>query len=372
MHVLVIFTYGYSLKTWKESGTLDKELSLYVELSEKYNLKFTFLSYGKKEDIQLIKNYKNFSVIPIYEIIKQSNNRFIRYIKSFLIPFKVSKLIKEDIDLIKHNQLNGSWVAIILKTLITKKVYIRTGYDMYLFSKHDKKSKLIQYLYKVLTKFTLKFCDFYTVSSKADYEFLTQNFKNTEKIKIRPNSIKLCSNTEEPRRFSDKILCVGRLESQKNFSFIIKEFEKTNIQIDFVGDGSEKNSLLKLAKKHQVKINFLGTFDNKELLSLFSKYKYFVNPSLYEGNPKTVIEAMSKGCIVFVSNIKNHNELVTHKQDGFVFELEKHSLKNLFEKHFDENTDLISRNAIDKIKSLYDIEIAAKNEFYDYEDMIKL
>ena len=198
--------------------TLDKELSLYVELSEKYNLKFTFLSYGKKEDIQLIKNYKNFSVIPIYEIIKQSNNRFIRYIKSFLIPFKVSKLIKEDIDLIKHNQLNGSWVAIILKTLITK-VYIRTGYDMYLFSKHDKKSKLIQYLYKALTKFTLKFCDFYTVSSKADYEFLTQNFKNTEKIKIRPNSIKLCSNTEEPRRFSDKILCVGRLESQKNFFF---------------------------------------------------------------------------------------------------------------------------------------------------------
>ena len=49
MHVLVIFTYGYSLKTWKESGTLDKELSLYVELSEKYNLKFTFLSYGKKK-----------------------------------------------------------------------------------------------------------------------------------------------------------------------------------------------------------------------------------------------------------------------------------------------------------------------------------
>ena len=32
MKVLLIFTYEYSLKTWEDSGTLSRELSIYKEL----------------------------------------------------------------------------------------------------------------------------------------------------------------------------------------------------------------------------------------------------------------------------------------------------------------------------------------------------
>ena len=34
MNVLVVFTYGYSLETWNESGTIFRELSIYKKLHD--------------------------------------------------------------------------------------------------------------------------------------------------------------------------------------------------------------------------------------------------------------------------------------------------------------------------------------------------
>ena len=47
------------------------------------------------------------------------------------------KLLLNEIDhfdLIKQNQLLGSWAAILLKINSRKPLYTRTGYDMFLFS----------------------------------------------------------------------------------------------------------------------------------------------------------------------------------------------------------------------------------------------
>ena len=34
MHIGLLFTYGYSLNTWKESGTLNREVLFYKKLAE--------------------------------------------------------------------------------------------------------------------------------------------------------------------------------------------------------------------------------------------------------------------------------------------------------------------------------------------------
>ena len=46
MNIAVFLTFDYSFKTWVDSGTFDKELRIYQELSSKYNINFTFFSYG--------------------------------------------------------------------------------------------------------------------------------------------------------------------------------------------------------------------------------------------------------------------------------------------------------------------------------------
>ena len=60
MKVLVVFTYSYSLKTWKESGTLNKELEIYHLLSNKYNINFTFITYGDEMILKLKFLIQNF------------------------------------------------------------------------------------------------------------------------------------------------------------------------------------------------------------------------------------------------------------------------------------------------------------------------
>ena len=50
-------------------------------------------------------------------LINKTNNRFINFLLSFLIPFKLKEELKNT-DLIKTNQLNGSWVGIILKFML--------------------------------------------------------------------------------------------------------------------------------------------------------------------------------------------------------------------------------------------------------------
>ena len=62
MNILVVFTYGYSLKTWVESGTLERELSIYRELQNKFDHKFTFLTYGDISDNEI--NIMNLGHIP--------------------------------------------------------------------------------------------------------------------------------------------------------------------------------------------------------------------------------------------------------------------------------------------------------------------
>ena len=67
------------------------------------------------------------------------------------------------------------------------------------------------------------------------------------------------------------------------------------------------------------------TFNNQELIEIYGKYKVFVSSSMYEGNPKAILEAMSSGCMVVAFENKNIEEIIENNQNGFIF----HDFKDL-------------------------------------------
>ena len=368
--VSFIFTYDYSLKTWFESGTLHRELEIFKNIAKNKEYNFKFFSYGNSEDLKLINNSESIEIFPIYENIRYRNNKIIRFIYSFIIPFKISKIVR-DSDLIYQNQLNGAWVSILLKIITKKPLIVRTGYDTYLFSiKENKKVWIVQF-YKLLTYLALKFSDLYTVTSTSDKEFLDSKFDN-------PN-IKITRNWTNPRecvpfssRKKNKVLCVGRLVNQKNYEYLFNEFKalEKNIEIDIVGEGPLKSKLVDLANKNKLKINFLGNINHDQLLKSYQDYQFYIFPSLYEGNPKTLLEAMGSGCIVLASNIANNLEIISDKNTGFIFELKKGNLFNLFKNVSSKNKselDLIQKNAIAHVKKFYSLETIMKEVISDFE-----
>ena len=271
MNILVVFTYGYSLKTWFESGTLNRELSIYKNLSERFKINFTFLTYGDVSEYKFELEKLNIKVVPIYEYLHLSNYKLVNYFYSFLIPFKLKNLFS-DFSLIKQNQLHGVWVSIILKYLIKKPLYVRTGYDMYLFSIYDKKKALISFLYKILTMISLKVADLYSVTSRSDYLFIKNKYSfKKDKLIVRPNWILNSNPKSISERYDDRVVSIGRLESQKNFELLINIFANTHYQIDIIGVGSERNYLEELSKLNNVTVNFLGNKQNEEIIQTLKK-----------------------------------------------------------------------------------------------------
>ena len=242
MKVAVFLTYNYSLKTWYNSGTLERELKIFKSLHENFNIEFVFFSYSDNSDKQFLRNYPEFKVVPLYTKIKK--NKYFRFFSSLVVNKHILNEIKK-CDIIHQHQLLGSWVSIIYKKRAKKPLLIRTGYDMHEFSKLNKESIYKRVFLFFITKISLHFSDIYTVASECDKKIIDPSRKkNKSKIRIRPNWIVDNYRKNFVDRDSFKILSVGRLEDQKNFVSLIRLFDKNSkYMLKIIGEGTKKMSL---------------------------------------------------------------------------------------------------------------------------------
>tara|TARA_X000001036_G_scaffold76679_2_gene68163 strand:+ start:8126 stop:9250 length:1125 start_codon:yes stop_codon:yes gene_type:complete len=373
MNVLYIFGFQYSLKLWKKTGALEREFKFFEKLSEVENIKFTLVTYGDLRDIHLL-DKDNVSVIPIFSIFEKTNSKILTFIFSLMLPFKVRKNLKH-IDLIKTNQLTGCWVGILFKILLKKPLFLRTGYDAYLFSKEEKKNYFKKLFFYQLTKIALKTSDIYSVTSNSDYKFISENYNFTKsKLIYRPNWVLQKSDIKNVSSRTKNFLSVGRLESQKNYPYLIQCLSNSGLNIDILGDGSEKENLVKLANENNVNVNFLRQISYFELDQLFQNYKFFLLPSKFEGNPKVLLEAMSNGCIPIASNISNHEEIIINGENGFLFSLNNSkNLPNIIESLNDEEyCNVLSKNAIESVTRKNSFYTSVTQEIKDYRELTNL
>ncbi len=370
MHIGLLFTYGYSLNTWKESGTLNREVLFYKKLAEEKNIQFTFFTFGNKNDLMIDLQSKNIKIVPIYELITKSRNKYINIIKSLYIPFKLRKYFSS-IDLIKQNQLQGVWIAIILKLLTGLPLFTRTGYDVFKFSIHEKKGIIKIFFYFLLTQIALAFSNLYTVSNKTELDYLQKRFLFSKNILHRPNWIAYSEIVDINERSKHEIISVGRLEKQKNYEELINLFEDSKFVINIVGSGSKKDKLVELAKQKNIKVNFLGRLENEDLQKVYDKYLFFVSTSKFEGNPKSVLEAMSKGCVVIASNIENHRELITNEENGYLIPDNCNSLSSFINSLLqnEKKLSVVSSNSREYVVKNNGINTLCDFEYSDYKEL---
>ena len=374
MKVFYISGFRYSLKVWELSGALERELMYFEKLYKDYKIEHSIFTYGGFDDLNYINN-ESITIYPMFSMFKKTESKIITFLLSIIYPFKMRKKLKNNIDIIKVNQLTGAWVGIILSIILKKPLYIRTGYDQYLFSIKDGKNVLKRFFFYFLTYIALIFCDIYSVTSKSDFEFITNKYRfNKSKLIYRPNWVPINNSFNSIKRKEKTILSVGRLEEQKNYKYLIDEVKNTNFSIEIIGDGSLEETLVSYAKENDVDLNIVSKKNYLELLEIYNDYQYFVLPSFYEGNPKVLIEAMSKGCIVLASNISNHTEIIRNNNNGIIFDLNKGSLKHSLER-LDTNIELrksIALNAREGTNSKFSIDKAAMSEYDDYKLVLGL
>ncbi|MDH7556050.1 MAG: glycosyltransferase family 4 protein [Candidatus Methanosuratincola sp.] len=121
------------------------------------------------------------------------------------------------------------------------------------------------------------------------------------------------------------VLFVGRLVYEKGPHLLVEAaslLKDKDFRVIIVGDGAMRPYLEGLAKKLGVsdRVTFLGHVDDETLLSIYKEASVLVIPSLYEPFGIVVLEAMSLGIPVIVSNTGGLDEIITEGKDGLKFQ----------------------------------------------------
>lgn len=329
--VALIFSYNTSIETWKKNGSFVREIEPFIKMSKKGKYSYKFYTYDlSKKKFLKFKNRK-IEIFSIYTKFPFYKNKYLRFILSFIYPFFVKKDFL-DVDIIKTNQMWGSWVGVILKFILNKPLIIRCGYEIYRNEIILNKSFLRKIFLKIISKISYSYADYILVTTKSIKNFIIQNFKiNKKKIFIQKNWIDTIKFYTLPKKKKLNSIFVGRLSEEKNLIDLIKIIKKINIPLSIYGEGPQKNILKNMiGEEFKNKIIIKGNIQNNKLPSIYNKHNIFFLNSKAEGQPKSLLEAMSCGLIVIGKNSPGINEIIKHKKNGFLLNSNNSNLNEIF------------------------------------------
>ena len=181
---------------------------------------------------------------------------------------------------------------------------------------------------KVWLSFRLLSCcfDCTVVVSEEMRHSLVGSYGFTDKrVAVIYNGISPPATTIQHTQKRMTIGSAGRLFPVKAFSLFVeiaKQVVAQNDTVDFVlaGDGPERLMLEKKVKKNglQERFRFLGHQDDME--AFYKSLDVYLNTSVHEGIPMSVLEAMSHGLPVVVPRVGGFPEIVEEGISGYLID----------------------------------------------------
>lgn len=122
------------------------------------------------------------------------------------------------------------------------------------------------------------------------------------------------------------VIYVGRLSVEKNLRRLVEAVARLRdlrVRLVLVGDGPEADTLRRRAAETGARVEFAGVVPHGRLPQRLTAADCFVLPSLTEGHPKVLIEAMSCALPCAVSDRGGNRLLVTDGETGVCFDPER-------------------------------------------------
>ena len=269
-----------------------------------------------------------------------------KYLPNNHIPFRIDKvfrfiysltfgirlwifLVKSDQKII-HSHIDTQLMSQVLASLLSRKYIIWTIHG--------------EYILKNRTILFIRFIKYFISDNKfqiiADSNSaLKSTLQLSEKTQIKSNIIQTGINLEPFDKKYDKSLIriknnidldtiiigsTGRIVWEKGYDQLITLMETLKIKdkkicILIAGDGSLRQKLMDIVTIKQLKdkVVFLGNIKNiPEFLSMLDVY---VQPSITEGYPLSVLEAMASGLPIIVSNAGGLKEMIVNGENGIIY-----------------------------------------------------
>ena len=114
---------------------------------------------------------------------------------------------------------------------------------------------------------------------------------------------------------------VGRLFPAKGLTYLFSAMKQIqdshpNVALLIVGDGAQRSELETIAKTMKIRTIFAGW--QHDVLPYYALMDVFVLPSLFEGLPNVILEAMAMKTAVVATNVGGNPDVLTHGENGFL------------------------------------------------------
>jgi glycosyltransferase involved in cell wall biosynthesis len=363
---IFIFT-DYFLPGCQAGGPVTSMANLVTLLEEEFNLVIITRNKDlgidevyKDTRFDVLTKYKNFNIIYLSEVSKNSISQIIEknkpdliYLNSFFSLFTQFVLMHKLFSKSKTPLILAPRGELQVNALEIKKV----------------KKKIYLFLYKI---FGLNKDIFFHATDKIEKERI-EKILNTKNIQTISNVPRISESKGLEKKSNElKLIFISRIRDNKNLHFaleLLKDIDK-NIQFDIYGPIEDKIYWDKCQKIIQglpknILVTYKGVVSPLDILETMKKYHALLLPTKTENFGHVIVEAMISGVIPIISNQTPWLELENKKvgwdlalddKNGFVKAVEK-----VYE--MDENTySKYSQNTINYVKEKLQIN-QIKNDY---------
>ncbi|MBD2177244.1 glycosyltransferase family 4 protein [Pseudanabaena sp. FACHB-1998] len=304
---------------------------MHVYLLAKYLLKNNEVAIATESTGWLVDQAKILE-IPTYAIAISNKPS----LKSFQTIYQLLKSQKFDV-IHTHGGTAGFWGRLAALGLRNKPKVIHTYHGLHYLNNTQLnlssfKTKIKRFIFQKIDQVLVNITDRIICVCQSDYEkAITAKIASSHKTSIVYNGIEIDEFTNPIKRETARHILgignnefvfgnVGRLHEQKGHEYLLKAFSKiaNHVHLLVIGDGELRESLLKLAEQLKIsdRVNFLGARSNiREFLSAID---VFVLPSLWEGQPIALLEALAMGKPCIASDVDGISEIIVNHKNGYL------------------------------------------------------
>ena len=310
-------------------------------------------------------------------------------LKNIGVFFKLKKLVeKEKIGIIHcHTPIGGVLGRLLGKVCGVKIIY--TAHGFHFFKGVSKKNWLFYYPIEYLLS---KYTDTLITINEEDFNLAKLKFKAKNIFKINGVGLdtqKFYIENFDKKSYREKlglneedfvILSVGELSDRKNHIIGIKaiqklknEYPEISFKYLIVGNGVNLEKYQEYIKQNNLENNVKLLGRRNDIVELNMISDIFLFPSLQEGLPVALMEAIAGGKSIVCSNIRGNEDLIENGKNGFIYnnpninELKEKIKIFLFDRELNKKYEKYNLEFIKKF-DIKEIEKSMRNIYLSLEN----
>lgn len=347
MKIAVLIEWRYPIYGWGQTHVLH----LSRNLIEKYGYSIDLFTRNIKIDqTQKITNPGDDTKMKVIRcgIKWWFFSIFHRITRLFSVTWKLYRETRiSKYDLIHAHSLLP-WLPAMIVSLLTG---IPVVYTVHGTMHLDKGVKNIKYYIEYILVCIIKYDAIISVSKKL--LIYKNNFSNLHIIFNWVNVKEYSSTDNLPKYAGAHFLFVGRVDRQKNLNWFVEILKECDIPLlksswfhwNIVGDGLLREELLSTVEKYWLSqfVTWKWPLFGEDLIKEYHANHVFVLPSLAEGQPITLLEAMASWLVILATEVGENKEFIEEGKEWFLVRVwDSKEFKNKFE-YLLNNTNVIQR-----------------------------